>query len=72
MNAVQQLDQFQGFDYQSSLFPHLAHHGSQERFAQLDQATRQRPMPLQRLGSAPDKKHPALVYHHRAHTHQRR
>src|ERR1035438_7740452 len=53
MNAIQQLDQLHGFDCQAGLFPHLAHHGGQERLTQFDEPARQRPMALQRLGSPP-------------------
>jgi hypothetical protein len=53
MNAIQKFDKLQGFYGQAGLFPHLADDGGLKRFAQLDQAARQRPTAFHRFASPP-------------------
>ena len=67
VNAVEQLNQFDGFHLEAGFLAHFARNSFDKRFAHFEHAAGQRPMAFEGLAAAPHQQHTALVDHHRAH-----
>ena len=72
MNAVEEFDEFHRLDDQPGLFASLHVPLPRVAFPQFDQTAGNGPLAFQRLASAPDQQHAALVDNHTADANQRR
>jgi hypothetical protein len=66
VDAVEEFDQFDGFDEEAGLFPDLADNAGGEGLAEFKQAAGEGPVAFQGLGSAADEQDAAAVDDHRA------
>jgi len=71
-DAIEKFDEFDGLDLQPSLFLYLANHPLVQGLADFEHATREGPLPLQGLTSAPDEQHPSLIDHYGPYANNRR
>ena len=72
MDTVEQLHQFQHFNFEARFFADFTGNALDQRLAYFKHASGQGPVAFHGLAAAPDEQYPSILHNYRAHAHQRR